>query len=77
MAAAVAGQDLAAAQGAMLALVTEIVSSQLGAEVAPDQPLMEAGLDSLGESTASHLLSAFDACPLRCNAPHTWHAGTD
>ena len=42
-------RDLAAAQAAMMALVTEVVCSMLGADVAPDQPLMEAGLDSLGE----------------------------
>ena len=39
----------AAAQAAMLSLVSEVVSTLLGIEVAPDQPLMEAGLDSLGE----------------------------
>lgn len=34
---------------AMLALVTEVVTSMLGSDVALNQPLMEAGLDSLGK----------------------------
>ena len=42
-------ESAAAALAAMLSLVSEVVSSLLGTEVAPDQPLMEAGLDSLGE----------------------------
>ena len=47
--AAAAAAEPAAAQATMLALVREMVTGMLGADVEPDQPLMEAGLDSLGE----------------------------
>ena len=46
---AAAKQEAAAIQAEMLALVAGVAAGMLGAEVAPDQPLMEAGLDSLGE----------------------------
>ena len=44
-----AGNRPSFAAGAILVELQGIVSGILGAEVAPDQPLMEAGLDSLGE----------------------------
>ena len=43
---------------AILAELQGIVSGMLGAEVAPDQPLMEAGLDSLGKQMPPALLLA-------------------
>ena len=46
---AATAKDPAALQAAMLALVAEVVESMLGVDVPADQPLMEAGLDSLGE----------------------------
>eukprot|EP00887_Chlorella_sp_A99_P003362 scaffold26.g3362.t1 len=49
-------------QGALLAdmqgRVAGVVAGVLGAEVAPDQPLMEAGLDSLGSVELRNALSA-------------------
>ena len=47
--AAPAGSRTSYTPSAILAELQGIVSGMLGAEVAPDQPLMEAGLDSLGE----------------------------
>jgi hypothetical protein len=42
-------RDPEAVHAATLVLVTNLVEDMLGVKVAPDQPLMEAGLDSLGE----------------------------
>ena len=41
-------QDLEAARQAVLSLLLDTAAGLVGAEVAPDQPLMEAGLDSIG-----------------------------
>ena len=41
-------QDVEAAQQAVLAALLQTAAELIGAEVAPDQPLMEAGLDSIG-----------------------------
>ena len=48
-AAPAAAADPAALLASMQALVTEVVAGMLGSDVPADQPLMEAGLDSLGE----------------------------
>lgn len=42
----------------VLGLVTTMVNGMLGAAVPPDQPLMEAGLDSLGEWKSEELSQA-------------------
>ena len=47
--AAAASEHLAAAGPPLLEQVARVASALLGREVEPDQPLMEAGLDSLGE----------------------------
>ena len=51
-----AGQDLEAVRQAVLATLLETAASLIGAEVAPDQPLMEAGLDSIGALITAHAL---------------------
>ena len=45
---AAVAQDVAAALAGAQQLVQEVVTNMLGPDVSPDQPLMEAGLDSLG-----------------------------
>lgn len=50
-------QDIGAHQAA-LAVLLDAAAALLGAEVAADQPLMEAGLDSIGEWGSGR----FDCC---------------
>ena len=47
------GADPAALQASIQHQLVGVVAGVLGAEVAPSQPLMEAGLDSLGEAPAT------------------------
>ena len=51
-------------QSAMEEQVASIVASVLGSQVAPSQPLMEAGLDSLGAVELRNALSAAFAVQL-------------
>ena len=48
--------------------VQRIVNKMLGAEVAPDQPLIEAGLDSLGECADCGFWCSV-ACLVQCCLP--------
>ena len=58
--------QVAAVSGeAVQAAVLDVTRSILGAEVAPGQPLMDAGLDSLGESAVAAAAAAAFRCGLR------------
>lgn len=61
MAAVTAAQPQAAkpasAPASLAADVQAVVEASLGVKAAPTQPLMEAGMDSLGEAPLSHSIS--------------------
>ena len=70
-----AGQATALSTGAIAALIRGAVASVLGADVGADQPLVEAGLDSLGENVGLLWLRAWSLCSTSDLAHHSPNAG--